>query len=152
MGFELRTLVAQHHPQPFRIQWDRTVRWRDRAAEAIRRGSDHEPYDYLFALFANILQTRDWLRGSHPELSADINSLYRTSPNLGLIRDVANGSKHLDLTHYSIDGAATIAREYSDSGDRFVVPMSGTQNRDALALADAAMGELRAFMGANDLP
>lgn len=94
---------------------------------------------------------RDWIRGSRPDLVSSANELFRTSPNLALIRDLANGSKHLDLAHYSVDGAATIDREYSDWGDQYVVPMSGTSNRDALELADASIVELRVFMDANGL-
>jgi hypothetical protein len=34
--------------------------------------------------------------------------MYLASPSLMLVRDVANGSRHMRLTQYRVDGAATV--------------------------------------------
>lgn len=89
-------------------------------------GTPQEAFDFLFALFASVLQMRDWITASRPELTDDILALYRESPDLAIIRDVANGAKHMTLNDYSVDGAATVAREYVGDGEaRCVVPSPG---------------------------
>ena len=134
---------------PYLIQWERLLRWRERAEAAI--SNDEHPFDVLLALFANILQMRDWLASSRPTLRRDIDSLFRQSQDLSLARDIANGAKHMVLTRYSIDGAATVLREYDPRGVRHVVPRPGGANLDALPLADRCIAQIREFMRSHAL-
>jgi len=130
---KVTTLVAQAHPRPYRIQWERVLRWRKRTGAAI--AVDDCPLDFLLVLFTNVLHMHDWLATSKPELKNDVSALFSNSPNLGVARDLANGSKHMVLSSYSIDGAATVAREYAGAGgSRYVVPRPGGANMDAKGL------------------
>jgi hypothetical protein len=141
------TLPAQHQARPYLIQWERTLRWRERTAEALAEIGGWESFDYLFALFASLFHMRDWLTASRPDLKAEIEELFHASSNLALVRDLANGAKHMTLHSYSVDGAATVAREYAGQGrTRYVVPRAGGRNVEALQLADACIAELRSFM------
>lgn len=134
------------------IQWERMLRWRDRTAHSIARGGGLETFDFLFALFVSIFQMRDWISASRRDLESDLNQVFRDSQNLALVRDVANGSKHMETTQYSVDGAATVAQEYAGGGEhRYVVPRPGGRNIEGMALADACIDELRSFMNARNL-
>lgn len=146
------TLVARLHPRPYLIHWERTLRWYERSSEAVVRGNPQDGFDFLLALFTSVLQMRDWIIASRPELKGGILALYSDSPDLALVRDIANGAKHMTLNDYSVDGAATVAREYAGGGrSRFVVPRPGGVNLDALELAATAIAKLRSFMEANTL-
>jgi hypothetical protein len=128
----------------------RVQRWRRRSSAAV--GADEEPFDVLLALFANILQMRDWIAASKPELASDAAALFHDSDNLGLARDVANGSKHMIVSRPSVDGAATVAHEYAGAGQiRHVIPRSGGRNVEGLALADVCISEIEGFMRRNGL-
>jgi len=143
-------LQAQIHPAHYLIQWERVLRWRERTQVSMQTGD--EPFDFLAVLFASILQMRDWLIASRPDLRADIRGLFRDSGNLGLARDVANGSKHMILTSWSAERAACIAREYAGAGRvHHVIPRAGGRNLDALPLADACLEEIGTFMASNAL-
>jgi hypothetical protein len=146
------TLVAQRHGKPYLIQWERTLRWQRRSVEVVARGDTQEVFDFLFVLFTSVLQMRDWIARSRPELEDDIEALFRDSSYLPLVRDIANGSKHMVLTRASVDGAATIAREYAGNNQsRFVIPRPGGGNREALPFAHAAIAEIEGFMQAHEL-
>lgn len=139
------TLRAWFHTRPYLIQWERLLRWRERVNGSMT--TTHDSIDFLLVLFANIFQMRDWIQTSRPDLRADIAALFRDSENLGLARDLTNGAKHMTLTSYSVEGAASVAREYAGAGPvRHVVPRAGGRNIDALPLADACIAEIRAFM------
>ena len=57
---------------------------------------------------------RDWLIGSFPARQAEVSELFR-KPRLGLIRDLANGSKHLalDPKKASVDADHMTLRVYA---------------------------------------
>jgi hypothetical protein len=148
----MTTLVAQLHPQPYLIQWERVLRWRERTLAVTAEDRGLEAFDYAFALFTSIFQRRDWIRASRRDLEDDVTRLFRDSSDLALVRDLANGSKHMEVTSYSDDGAATIAREYAGRGEhRYVVPRPGGRNVEAVALADRCVAEIRSFMEAREL-
>lgn len=146
------TLPAQLHKHPYLIGWERTLRWRARAGKAIAHRADENAFDFLFALFLSIFHTRDWIVASRPDLSVEISTLYRGSPALGLVRDVANGAKRMETSRYRIDGAASVAREYAGRGQhRFVIPRPGGRNLDCIVLADECIAEIKGFLAANGL-
>lgn len=138
------TMPAWFHERPYLIQWERLLRWRERAEIAIK--DDEHSFDVLLVLFANVLQMRDWLEASSTELGSEVDQLFRSSSDLALARDVANGAKHMVLTQYSVDGAASVLREYDPRGIRHVVPRPGGRNLDALPLADRCIGQIRDFL------
>jgi hypothetical protein len=144
------TLPTAAHSRPYLIQWERTLRWRCRTAAAIT--ADDHPLDFLLVLFVNVLQMRDWLRESRPDLDRAITNCFACSDDLCLVRDIANGHKHMATTRYSVDGSASAAREYAGAGKvRYGIPGAGGINRDAWRLADACITEIRQFMQANGL-
>jgi hypothetical protein len=146
------TLPAQRHQRPYLIHWERTLRWQDRAAESIASGGGWDAFDYLFALFASIFHMRDWIIASRQDLESEVSALFSTSPDLALVRDIANGVKHMETSRYRVDGTASVAREYAGNGKyQFVIPRPGGRNLDCLVLADRCIEEVGRFMAAHDL-
>ena len=143
------TMPAWLHSRPYMIQWERLLRWRDRAEVAVKE--DEHPFDVLLALFANILQMRDWLKASRNDLGSEVDQLFQNSSDLALARDVANGAKHMVLNQYSVDGAASVLREYDPREVRHVVPRSGRRNLEALPLADRCIAQIGSFMQSHAL-
>lgn len=144
------TMPAWFDTAPHLIQWERLLRWRNRSEIAIK--DDEFPLDVLLVLFMHILHMRDWLSASQPGLKQKIHSLFQNSEDLSLARDIANGAKHMVVNNYSIDGSASVAREYNPYGPQkisYVIPCSGGPHLDALALADRCIGQIRAFMEAH---
>ena len=130
----------------------RVLRWRDRTAVAVASDSGSDAFDFLFALFANVFQMRDWIRASRRDLENDVMALFRDTANLCLVRDLTNGSKYMEVASYSIDGAATVAREYVGGDEnRYVVPIPGGRNLEGMLLADGCIAEIRSFMEAKSL-
>jgi hypothetical protein len=143
------TLPTASHSRPYLIQWERTLRWRRRVEAA--EENDH-PVDFFLVLFANVFQMRDWLQASKPDLGVAITDCFAASDDLCLLRDIANGHKHMTTTRYKVDGSASVAREYAGAGRvRYVVPGPDGANRDALDLADSCINEIRRFMQTNEL-
>ena len=63
-------------------------------------------------------------------------ALFRDTANLCLVRDLTNGSKYMEVASYSIDGAATVAREYVGGDEnRYVVPIREARNLEGVLLA-----------------
>lgn len=138
------TLVAQLHRRPYLLQWERTLRWRERLSDVT---TTDDAFDFAFALLGALFQLRDWIAASRPDLKGDVVALYRDSADLALARDVANGAKHMTLTHYSVDGSTTIAYEYAGSGrSHLVVLRPGGRNLECLQLADRGIAQVRTFM------
>jgi hypothetical protein len=83
---------------PAREQWQRVLRWEAglRAIDAKLAVDPDELFDFAIALAQNTFAMRDWLMGSFPDRAAEIRELF-SRPRLKLIRDLANGSKHLEL-------------------------------------------------------
>ena len=146
-------LQTTGHPRPYMIQWERTLRWHDRAQTAISDDADVATcFDYLIALFVNILDMRDWMINSRVVPKADVLDLFRSSSRPGLARDVANAAKHMALSTYSVESAAAVAREYDGPGrTRLVVPRAGAPNVEALPLAYECVSEIQDFMSARGL-
>jgi hypothetical protein len=143
----MRTLPAGLFREPHLIQWERILRWRKRTITLDDHADPMDGLDFFLALFANVFQMQDWLAKSRRDLSAEVYALFTQSANLLLVRDLTNGTKHMETTSYKVDGAATVAREYAGDGEyRYVVPRPGGRNVDAGVLADACIRELRGFM------
>lgn len=137
--------------RPCLIQWGRILRWRVRVSTSVQVGDFFDSSDFLHALFGAIFSMRDWLIASRPALEHEVLRLYRESDSLRIVRDLANGAKHLDLASPSTASSASVFREWSDEGEVLTVPIAGQGSRPAFALADAAIGDLQAFLVAKGL-
>lgn len=146
-----RVLEAQRHPRPCQIQWDRTLRWQQRARSAVARGDWHESRDFLLVLYENIFAMRDWITASRPDLKPEVGQLFERSTHLRVIRDLANGSKHLDINSPSSSSGMTILRVWTDSGPILTIPMADGQNLQAMVLAEEARNLIHSFLKSHEL-
>lgn len=94
---------------------------------------------------------RDWITVSRPDLKLEVGQLYDRSTHLRAIRDLANGSKHLDINSPSSSSGMTITREWTDLGPILTIPMADGPNLQAMALADEATNLIRPFLESHGL-
>ena len=89
--------------------WHRIERWRDR----LRAVPDDDTTDFLdfsIVVLLHCFGMRDWLLRSGMD-EAQVSALF-SSTELKVCRDLANGTKHLDVSHPSVDSHHEIVRAY----------------------------------------
>jgi hypothetical protein len=67
--------------------------------------------DHALALLQNCFCMRDWLSRSLPSKETEIQDLF-SSRSLMLCRDLANGSKHLEINRPSVDARHSVHVSY----------------------------------------
>lgn len=158
-------------PVPAIEQWARVRRWeaRVRKLDADPSVSADDLFDYTIALVQNAFAMRDWLKTSLPDRTSEIDLLF-DSPRLGLVRDLANGSKHLTISKPSVDAQHAVLRVHAlgdargwqlvvlHRGESVDVPADGVGGTDAdgtrlsgtkfVPLALRGVGEMGVFMAA----
>ena len=98
-------------------QFARIKRWHKRLEE-IYLGREHDResdyyQDVVYAFFQNCFHLKDWLIKSGAISEKDINIFIKSNTDMGICRDLCNGSKHLTITKPSIDSKTAVnKREY----------------------------------------
>lgn len=142
-----------HNSSGWEGQLERTKRWHSRM-RASRSPDDAE--DFVFAFFQNCYALREWFprSGFDPTL---VKELFSRTPELRLCRDLANMTKHGDLSRSPSTGRQpSIAREYVGAGqgwfggDSCLVVLSRGQKVDALELADRCLKLVQTFLERSD--
>jgi len=131
-----------------------------RAVYTGREGGTDVAIDFVQSFFEAVHHLKDWLANdpSSRVTKADGDSLINGSTVLQLCADLANGSKHLVLTHSRTgDLSTTIARNDATvfvgtgtSAHRFYVASCGTEY-EALALAEDAVAQWARFLSGRGL-
>ena len=94
-------------------QYNRMLRWRDRANEALKQNNDGNAiYDFIYAFFQNSYHLRDWIVSDGAATKEEMKSLFSSSIELQLCRDICNATKHLQYNNSSIDTKPRISREW----------------------------------------
>jgi len=96
----------------WREQHDRMKRWRTRLREGT--GVEDQRLDDFYAFFTACFHLKDWLKcdTSLPEhVRADVETYISATFWLKLCADLANGSKHLELSTARVDPKARVARQ-----------------------------------------
>ena len=138
-----------HRSSGWRGQWERIRRWHRRLIDA---ATPEEAEDFLYAFFQNCYSLRDWL--APPEFQTrDVNELFENSTDLRLCRDIANMTKHFELSRQPATGREpSLAREYAGPGqgwfedDSNLVVLSDGKNLDARELAARCLAVLERFL------
>lgn len=146
---------GRNHPHPCQEQWDRVLRWRGRLQQA--KGGPDEVIDVALALFTCLNHMRDWVLATDPTRRPSLNRLLRSSRELQLVRDLANGSKHWKLNDPSVDANHFMALEYippprptGSPSHRFVLCAGGVK-QELLPLAWSAVSIWELFLREEDL-
>jgi hypothetical protein len=96
----------------WREQYDRVKRWRARLGE--RTGVEDRRVDDFYAFFSTCFHLKDWLKqdNSLPEsVRADVETHVNATFWLKLCADLANGSKHLELSRPRVDPKARVGTQ-----------------------------------------
>jgi hypothetical protein len=148
--------------QGWQSQWERVQRRLDdvRAVYTGRPGGTDAAIDTVLSFFEAVHHLKDWLRNdpSSGIAKAAGDSLINGSTTLQLCADLANGSKHLELTSSRTgDPSTTIARNDATvfvgtgtSAHRFYVESAGVEY-DVLQLAEGATAEWHLFLSSQGL-
>lgn len=148
--------------QGWQSQWERVGRRLEdvRGVYAGTPGGTDVAIDKVLSFFETVHALRDWLWNDPASgvTKDDVHTLIGGSPLLQVCADVANGSKHFELTTSQTgDLSTTIARNdvavfvgKGTSAHRFYIASGGSE-RDLLKVAEEAVDEWRKFLSGRHL-
>ena len=93
-------------------QYNRMLRWQNRAIESMQGDDGNEIYDFIYAFFQSSYHLRDWLISDNAATKEEMKNLFSQSVELQLCRDICNATKHLQYDNAGIDSRPLIAREW----------------------------------------
>ena len=94
------------------------MRWIERfkslaSEEAKSSDKSHAYYDTMYACFQNIFFLKDWLIHETELNSADLTAFISSNKEIGICRDICNGTKHYNITNPSVDSEFGVIRQYN---------------------------------------
>ncbi len=94
-------------------QLQRTRRWHERLARAARGDgyAEDDLADFGYAFFQNCFHLREWVQHTANIPRADLDA-FMGREEMQVCRDLANGTKHLNITRPNVDARFSIGREY----------------------------------------
>ena len=93
-------------------QYRRMLRWRDRLLEVYEGDDGDTIYDFTYAFFQSCYHHRDWLKSDNAATKKELDTLFASSIELQLCRDICNATKHLKYNNPSVDQSPKIGREW----------------------------------------
>jgi hypothetical protein len=144
------------HPRLFLEQWRRVNRWNARL-QALTQARPSDPddlMDHALAVLQNCFVMRDWLLVECPT-DPPVKEFFASTQDLGLCRDIVNGSKHLRIKDPSVDPAHRLHREYvpapldgsRPSGYKLIVAWGGNGGTmDLLDLTSRCVDQIAGFL------
>jgi hypothetical protein len=103
--------LSFHRQGGWRSQFYRLQRWHTRV-KFLGAGVSPDEQDVFYAFFQNCFTLKDWLKNSGAAGAADLNAFVDSYKEISACRDLANGTKHYNVTAASIDPGFFICREY----------------------------------------
>lgn len=149
---------SEHLIRGWQGQFERIERWLTR----LRRVRDnkkniHDQIDFLWAFFLNCYHLRDYLKLTSDIPESSLNQLFEQHLTMRIVRDLANGFKHLLLTRVPEDPRFSVGLEYNyfecELGGESIcwdVDVNG-QKFDLFDLAEEAVRIWRDFLEENSL-
>ncbi len=132
-------------------QLERVQRWHDRLMFAARgeTNSESDFLDFAFVFFQNCFHLREWVQHTSTIPQADLDA-FMARTDMKVCRDLANGTKHLNISRPSIDPQFSIGREHDPwkrerYGYRLFV-ITGDEKFDLLDLASRCLQEWQDFL------
>lgn len=134
-------------------QFDRMVRFYDRACSAARQNNGEDEIDFSLVVFQQALSLRDWVKEACPSVSSQLENLFRDHLEMKFCRDLANGFKHMTIRSPSIDRSFSIVFEYNPRGGRKgdMVVLGDGHEFVLLELAGKCVDLWREFIETNQL-
>lgn len=135
-------------------QYERMLRWHERVRLAATEDRLEDEMDFVLVFFQQALSLRDWIQDARPEVRADLEALFRDHIELKICRDIANGFKHMSLSHKaSVDREFSIVFAYNPRGAREgdMVVLAGGHQIELLDLADRCLALWQNFVESRKL-
>lgn len=113
---------SAHRYGGWQAQYNRMMRWVDRFKELSSKehkesAKTHLYFDTMYTCFQNIFFLKDWLLHDTSLTSKDLNNFIDSNKEIGVCRDICNGTKHYDISSPSIDKEFGIIRQYDPHHD-----------------------------------
>jgi len=110
--------ITAHRIDGWQGQYNRMMRWVGRFRELSRSEyrSDtktHDYFDTLYACFQNIFMLKDWLLQNTELTNNDLNQFVNNNIEIGVCRDICNGTKHYNISSPSVTEHFGIIREFN---------------------------------------
>lgn len=99
----------------WRNHYERTKRWQGRAASALNdlpRTEFHEALDFTLAYFVWCHSLREWLIQDNAIGGSLLDDELSRHPEWKIVRDLANRTRHLEITRNPTDAGWLVFREY----------------------------------------
>lgn len=150
--------LSFHRQGGWQNQFSRLQRWHARVKQ-LKDGVSADELDVLYAFFQNCFSLKDWLKNAKVITSSQLNSFFNSHPELKFCRDLSNGTKHYNLTSWSLDPNFFICREYVPQGSDNIHPSAcsrpmicaGGMQRNMFELADRCVELWIRFIGDHGL-
>ena len=120
--------LSWHYKDGFKNQYKRLVRWHGRVHDAaqgrlVSSRLDHSlERDFVLTFCGACFALRDWVK-TEPQW-ASVKLLVDTDPFIMICRDIANVSKHKEITRPSIDGDFAFGTMITPGGHRLALAIS----------------------------
>ena len=109
--------ISAHRHRDWQGQYNRMMRWVERFKEISfqenkSNGKTHLYFDTMYACFQNIFFLKDWLVENSTLTATDLNTFINSNKEIGVCRDICNGTKHYNISNASVDKEFGIIRQY----------------------------------------
>lgn len=110
--------ITAHRVGGWLGQYNRMMRWvkRMESLHKLEYQSEmktHDYYDTLYACFQNIFMLKDWLIEDTELTKSDLNQFVNSNLEIGICRDICNGTKHFNVSNPSVSDNFGIVREFN---------------------------------------
>lgn len=107
-------------------QYDRIIRWRDKfnslTFDEKNIEKAHEYLDFMYACFQSIFHLKDWLIQESSIKKDEVFEFINSNKEIGICRDICNGTKHYNITSPSVDEKFGFIRSYNPFHKQFNSP------------------------------
>lgn len=142
--------LSAHRNSGWKGQYARIIRWIDRFKEIeyrerLNSDKSHIYFDTLYSCFQNIFMLKDWLLCNTSLKKQELNDFINNNIEIGICRDISNGTKHFDINHPSVSEHFGIINEFNPmssfnkSSIKTIVIISAGYKYKPIDLIDSAM-------------
>lgn len=114
---EILKELSAHRQNGWKGQYNRMIRWSKRFQEIASKNQDenkdHIYYGFFYASLQNIFFLKDWLKHDTNISNQELNHFINNNWEIGICRDICNGTKHFEINNPSIDSDFSIIREFN---------------------------------------
>jgi hypothetical protein len=110
--------LSAHRQGGWQEQFNRINRWIDKftyleKSEEIAQDKSQEYFDTMYVCFQNMYILRDWLINTTSLTKEDLNKFIKDNKEIGICRDICNGTKHFNINNPSIDAEFGIIKGFN---------------------------------------